>query len=321
MVAARPARGGDALKLASVFRNDHTVFVCAMSATQRVSRILFLIFSVISCNMTPNYQIIFACASRCVTSSSPREGEMGDHPSVALFEKAAMVKPYPPSVLEVPHQLPSTAFFPGGYGLWLGNSLCGPTELPPFPFGGIMAVGQDFHSKKQYDQTRMHPGKNLTKGMWPCFKEVYEKAGADFNNTFFTNAYMGLRKEDKSTGAFSGATDKSFVKRCQSFFLEQVETQQPTLILALGKMVVPFMADLSYDLQCWNGKREIASIQNGKQIVEGARFGIKGHQCVVAFLLHPSMRNQNLRHRKYKELDSCPADIQVFKDALKAAGL
>jgi hypothetical protein len=45
---------------------------------------------------------------------------MGDHPSVALFEKSAMVKPYPPSVLEVPHQLPSTAFFPGGYGLWLG---------------------------------------------------------------------------------------------------------------------------------------------------------------------------------------------------------
>jgi uracil-DNA glycosylase len=246
---------------------------------------------------------------------------MGDHPSVALFEKSAMVKPYPPSVLEVPHQLPSTAFFPGGYGLWLGNSLCGPMELPPFPFEGIMAVGQDFHSEKQYDQTRMHPGQNLTKGMWPRFKDVYDRAGADFQNTFFTNAYMGLRKGEKSTGVFPGATDQSFVKRCQSFFGEQVETQKPKLILALGKRVVPFMADLSVDLHCWKGKTTIKEIQNGKQIIEGVRFGLKGHQCVVAFLLHPSMRNSNLRHRQYQEFDRDQADIQVFKDALKAAGL
>lgn len=246
---------------------------------------------------------------------------MGDHPSVALFAKSATVKPYPPSVVEVPHQLPSTAFFPGGYGLWLGNSLCGPMELPPFPFGGIMAVGQDFHSKKQYDQTRMHPGQNLTKGMWPRFKDVYDRAGADFQNTFFTNAYMGLRKGEKSTGAFPGASDKEFVKRCQLFFLEQVETQQPKLIFALGKMVVPFMAEVSNDLLFWRGRTTIDAIQQGKQIIENVRFGLNSHRCVVAFLLHPSMRNSNLKYRKYKGLNRDSADIQVFKDALKAAGL
>jgi hypothetical protein len=132
---------------------------------------------------------------------------------------------------------------------------------------GIMAVGQDFHSEKQYDQTRMHPGQNLTKGMWPRFKDVYDRAGADFQNTFFTNAYMGLRKGEKSTEYFRRDRPK-FCEKMPVVFWEQVETQKPKLILALGKRVVPFMADLSVDLHCWKGKTTIKEIQNGKQIIE-----------------------------------------------------
>jgi uracil-DNA glycosylase len=241
------------------------------------------------------------------------------YPSVHLFKEMEMVMPYPPGVIPIPKQLRSTAFFPGGYGVWCGNSSVEVSSLPSFPFGGIMAVGQDFDCEENYYRTARQPGQNLTKGMWNEFIKIYSQVGSKLEDTFFTNAYMGLRAGSKSTGIFPGSKDFDFKNRCKKFFLKQVDIQRPRLIIALGTKSLPFISELSNDLKCWQGKKKIMEIQSCMQVVEDVRFGISGHKCVVAFLLHPSLRGPNLRHRKYKQYDKNDADIMVFKDALKSA--
>lgn len=70
------------------------------------------------------------------------------HPVRDLFEEAQDVKPYPAGVVEVPKQIPASNFFPGGAGIWCGDAPC----VPPLPIGGVMILGQDFHTLSGYEE-------------------------------------------------------------------------------------------------------------------------------------------------------------------------
>ena len=61
---------------------------------------------------------------------------------------AQSVAPFPKGVVAVLMPIPGTAFFPGGYGIWMEDS----EAAPCLPRGQIMIFGQDFNSVTVYQR-------------------------------------------------------------------------------------------------------------------------------------------------------------------------
>ena len=148
------------------------------------------------------------------------------------------VSPFPEGVVDVPEPIPGTAFFPGGYGLWLEENV-----RPPFPTGQIMVVGQDFNSEKAYKKARDAGTEVNLSSTWDILKKILPASGVSLEDCFFTNLYMGLREGGPEAGRFPGARDKDFVERCIKFFKHQLEVARPKLILTLGAEPFRVLAD------------------------------------------------------------------------------
>ncbi len=193
------------------------------------------------------------------------------HPVEHLFNLHKRVAPYPKGVIPVPEQIAGTAFFPGGSGLWQPS---GSNVLPPFPVGKVMVLGHDFHSEVGYRLSLAKRGENLQGPTWRNLLQLLYEADIGPEQCFFTNAYMGLRAGRNTTGRFPGAHDRRFVERCQSFLFEQIEVQQPRLILTLGNYVPSILATLSSDLDVWRKRQSLTQLDVlGIPLVASVRLG------------------------------------------------
>ena len=237
-------------------------------------------------------------------------------------------------VTPVKKMLCSTAFFPGGSGLWHKppkkmlprplrpfHSFFTNSKPPTMPKEKIMILGNDFGPKDDYRWVRANRYKNLTSSStWRNLLPLLKAAGIKPKHCFFTNAYMGLRRVRKDTGRSPGAADPKFVKRCESFFLNyQIPTQEPRLIVALGKHSIDFIAGLSCDLTEWKKCKNFKDLDDLGP-VKSVSFNSSNPTTVVA-LVHPSMRNSNAKHRRYGEKKGEAAELAMLKDALKQAKL
>ena len=228
----------------------------------------------------------------------------------ASIEKS--VVPYPPGVEAVPEQILGTSFFPGGTGLWFGDS----NVIPKMPIHGVMVLGHDFHSVDGYKWARQHVVENLNNPTWRNVRALLALAEIPLQQCFFTNVYMGLRQGEATTGRFPGAASPAFVQRCRDFFLMQIRLQQPALVLALGSHVPPFLATLAPQLSSWaspGGFRQRdadrTSLQANVQFVDECQ------PCVVASVLHPSLRPSNVRRRSWQGLVGNEAEVALVKEA------
>ena len=239
-----------------------------------------------------------------------------NHPVRQLFRGLKEVEPYPAGVEGVPEQIPGTSFFPGGTGLWCEET---PT-VPTLPTERVMILGHDFHSVAGYKWAREHVVENLRTPTWNNLKNFLERVPMALNECFFTNAYMGLRQGKGTTGRFPGASAPEFVRRCQSFFLRQFVLQRPKLILVLGAHVPGFLAPLSAQLSMWRspgGFRYRDS--NALSLVSSVSFGQAPHRCVVASLVHPSLRGSNVHRRTWQDFTGDGAELEIVRAAKKLA--
>ena len=239
-------------------------------------------------------------------------------------------------VIPVKKMLCSTAFFPGGSGLWhtppkkemlpstlqdsysfFVNSKC-----PTMPKKKIMVLGNDFGPKEGYEGVRNKPYKNLKSPTWRNLLELLHRAGIKPKNCFFTNAYMGLMKGKKNTGEFP--KNPEFVECCQSFFLDkQIPMQKPRLILALGKYSIEFIADLSPDLVGWKKCKTFPALDDSDlgPVVKKVRFNGSKPTTVVA-LVHPAAQwTKTFKNRHYRGKAGEAAELKMLKSALKKSGL
>lgn len=245
------------------------------------------------------------------------------HPVHKLFAELIAVEPYPEVVIPVQKQIQHTSFFPGGIGLWrtLGS------DLPLFPVGGVMVLGQDFDSVKGYEKSLENAAENLTMPTWKNLQSLLERVNIQPETCFFTNIYIGLRQGTKNTGRFPGAAFVEFKARCSKFLLRQIAIQKPGLILTLGTWVPRFLATLSPQLVAWSTGS--FKDRDKDQDCEGSvrrdvtfdlePFGLEPHRCVVASLVHPSLRGPNVHRRSWKTLSGDPAEIALLTEAYKCA--
>lgn len=226
---------------------------------------------------------------------------------------------YPPGVRAVPSPLPGLGFFPGGYGLWGAQP---GRPLPPLPIGGVMVLGHDFHSESGYRASALLGGERLSMPTWRNLIRLLHTALIPLESCFFTNVYMGLRVGASATGPFPGATDRGFVEHCKAFLVEQLRMQRPALVLSLGKYVPPVLAQMSPELQGWSAAKGFKDIDARGPVQGGVTFaGLDAHQCTVVALLHPSLRQASLRHRRYEGRGGEEAETQMLLVARRLAGL
>lgn len=236
------------------------------------------------------------------------------HPAVRLWSAHHPQHGYPDGVEPVPTPIAGVAFFPGGWGLWDAKPNA---ALPPMPIGRVMILGHDFHSRRGYDESFRRGGERLTLPTWRNLLAVLDDASIPRESCFFTNLYMGLRSGDQTTGVFPGASDGRFRRHCQDFLLEQMKSQRPRLVVTLGIQVPPVVAELSDQLAPWATGRGVRHIDTVGALRRGVVFrGLHDFSTTVVSLLHPSLRQASLHHRRYHGLEGGDAERALLRDAL-----
>lgn len=240
---------------------------------------------------------------------------MVDHPVELLWRELVSVAPYPSGVERVPERIRGTAFFPGGRGLWMPDPMLSPPEMP---IGKVMIVGQDFHSVRNYKES-LALGCSTRTATWRNLLLLLKAAEIRPNDCFFTNAYMGLRSDDRSTGRFPGSKDAAFTERCCRFFLLQLKVVQPRLIIALGKRVPQFLLSVTRDLAPWRNCKTMTQIDAVGALQRNIMFlSVDGVVATVAVVTHPSILGVNLKRRRYKGLVGRRAEVALLSDAYRS---
>lgn len=238
-----------------------------------------------------------------------RMPEVVEHPVEAFRRRLTELRRYPAGVIPVPAYLRGTAFFSAAAGLVM-HSLDG--HLPPFPFGGVMFVGNNLDSETAFLR-RLHSGQAhgdperpmLT---WRNLYRLLGAAGVSPSACFFTNAFVGLKAGDDPRGRFPGAGDPEFRIWCRRFLEEQIAVMGPAVVATLGSDARRFVASMAPELAEW------ATSRNPPPAVARALLG--GHRTAVVPLLHPSGYYGSLGRRSYGGFAGLEAEAALLSRAL-----
>ncbi len=250
------------------------------------------------------------------------------HPIEDLFSRLSSVEPFPKGVVAVHGRITGTAFFPGGFGLW--NTAKG-RPMPAMPMQGVMVLGQDFNSEVGFRESLKKGGEvsidALGRGRsslptWSNTIKTFSDFGIPLQRCFFTNAYMGLRDDPKNTGRFAGSKNAGFVERCRAFFRDQLDAQQPRLILSLGAWVPRFLAPMSEQLNPWRDASSLVAIDGVGPVQHNVNFpGTRSASCSIVCLTHPSLRGPNVARRQYDSLHGSAAEQRMVADGIRHSGV
>lgn len=238
-------------------------------------------------------------------------------PTRQLFQQAARL-PYPADMEPVPELIAGLAFFPGGHGLYHTDS-----GYPPFPFGGVMIVGQDFDTRKGFDESLEADGESPSGATWRHLLSLLRSADIAPEQCFYTNAYMGLRVNAKSnTGVSPGRRCAVFRRACASFLVEQIEAVRPRLVVCLGNQVLSFFTQIATLPPTWRNPRW-RQLDGAKEAllsnvpIAGSSFTVP----VLAAVIHPSFRHANVHLRSFGHLSGEAAEAELLRTAAQQAGL
>ncbi len=204
------------------------------------------------------------------------------------------------------------AFFPVGRGLWKeeDEKLLGKT---------VMILGQDFDNEDNIKPVLERGGEDVKiNSTWRNLRAVLKKVEIPLDQCFFTNAVMGVRKENfKNTGPSSGFKNKDFLTGCRKFFIEQIKAQRPSLILVLGWYPVVFLNDISISTalsQKWSTSKSITQVlaDEDLSVVQNVQFeGIANFSTTIVVLFHPSLRGVNVAKLSKQEAANFNVNTEV----------
>jgi hypothetical protein len=187
-------------------------------------------------------------------------------------------RPYPDKLIPFPWILTGRGFFPGGDGLWRDlippSAIKGPA-LHPFPFDGIMFVGQDFGSLQKYPP-KDRPWELNNVATWKFLVKRIEESRIPGPCCFFTNALLGLREEGSTIGQNQCVSISEYSDLCRSLLAYQIEIQDPRLIVIFKSVNEAIYQSLF---------SQISTISNNPRI---STYVCAGRKRVVLITQHPS---------------------------------
>jgi uracil-DNA glycosylase len=186
-----------------------------------------------------------------------------------------------------------------------------------------MVVGQDYYTKAGYLELRAR-GDELHTQTWRGLRHLLRDVDYLEHGCFFTNAWMGLRTGAEVTGRYAGAADAAFTARCARFLARQIAVQRPRLVVTLGAEVPALLARLAPALQAaWGPMPTLGAMDaSGTALVRDVAFpGTAGVTAHVVALVHPSLRNANVRRRHFRDWSGTLREGHEAEVALLRAGL
>jgi uracil-DNA glycosylase len=137
---------------------------------------------------------------------------------------------YPPGMCSFPFRLEGQGFFPGGDGLWRSDHQLDRPLSGVLPRDGLMFVGNDFGTLATYEKLKSFENPPT----WKNLKKRVRRAELLESTMFSTNAVMGLRTAGTALDKRSWERMPLFLKFCREFFVYQMETVAPQLVVVLG---------------------------------------------------------------------------------------
>jgi uracil-DNA glycosylase len=193
---------------------------------------------------------------------------------------------YPAGVMEDRSgRIPGTGFFPGSTGMVEGSKTLEQRR--------VMVLGQDQDNEKGHDKSEKKGDERYSK-TWENMKALFDQAGIDEEDCFFTNYIMGVRVNSKrNTGPSPALAHQAFMRACSAFFMEQLKAQQPTVILTLGMIPFKLLSLVSTSLRFRSiGVESFQALEDRELLVvdEVVFDALPGERFVVVPLCHPSYR-------------------------------
>lgn len=136
-----------------------------------------------------------------------------------IFEQSSMVEK---------SALLDFGFFPIGSGILSDNS---PIEQAEIAHCDIMVLGNDFGTIDYVNNNCPNKREKLTNS---TIKNLLA-LGLNTETTFFTNLFLGLRKEGKNTDPKD--IKDAYRNFCYTFFKKQLDIINPKIVLCLGQEV------------------------------------------------------------------------------------
>lgn len=206
-------------------------------------------------------------------------------------------------------RVPGVAAFPASHGLY---APCGsdPNELPPFPFGGLMAVGNHLDSVVKLDKriTERKPHGDPCPGadrmdFWEVLYRLLDDAEVPRDELFATNAHPALRPGTATTGRIrrSAPGYDHWEERCLTFMRGQLQVMQPRVVLAMGRPAGRFLGTLFG-----------ADVGSGPELHDIRH---EGGTATLAVVAHPSARPVTVHARAYEGAEGRSADARLLADA------
>lgn len=202
------------------------------------------------------------------------------------------------------------AAFPAGSGL---------DGAVSFPYGGIMLIGKTpdtvANYRKRLDTGQAHGDDTNTMPFWRNVRRLLTSAGLARERCFFTNAYPCLE-----LSPFKWPSDE-FIEACQGLLTLQVEIMRPSLVIALGKWVPPFLAGMSTGLDDWAGSPPVTLLElDEKEQAVRPKVLVAGRTTTVVALYHPSARPHHRARRRNGTLTGEAAEVALLREVAKGAG-
>jgi hypothetical protein len=143
-------------------------------------------------------------------------------------------KPYPEGMCPFPFRLPGQGFFPGGDGLWRDDASLDQQSSGALPLDGIVFLANDFGTLATFRKLQSRGYENPP--TWRHLKARIRRAHLPERLIFCTNAIVGLRSADGARALEKQLwrTEPGFAAFCLEFFVYQIETLRPRLLVVLG---------------------------------------------------------------------------------------
>lgn len=194
---------------------------------------------------------------------------------------------YPEQMLPVDRGIHGLGFYPGARGFPKENSA----------YGGVMLLGKDWGTKKDYDRFSGWPSRDESGLTWRNTRDVYLARLRNFS-VWCTNYLMGVRKDGSAENNIADRIDPSawieYESACWDFLQQQVLLQRPKVIVIFG----PFNRE---DLQRSNRLGMLSDT------FEPKAFNYNGveHSSLVTIADHPrSLTNPICRARALQKIEA-----------------
>lgn len=225
-----------------------------------------------------------------------------------LKKKLKNISSYPDSLKEVCCEIKGLGFFPGARGLW---------EINDFSLAdkSIMVLGHDFGAERDYQLSVTRGSENVQSLTWKNLITLLKEYNLNPKDIFFTNAIMGVRTNSSALGKSPAFDHQEFLKDCKTFLIEQINTQRPNLIIALGQHIWTFLSDVSKELKTLGNIKSFSELDNKElSFIRQVRFdNIPNFTTNIAFITHPTYWHLNVKNRKYKTFVGIEAEKEIIK--------